>query len=88
MFAYILKAPGLTDDDQSREFFERFSKTPGLLHAFDLQGLDDPTDAVVVAVWESREAAEEYLAHAPLRREADAAIPQITRTKYNVLRSK
>jgi len=60
MFAYILRVQA-APDEQAKEFFERFKETPGLLHAFDLQGVDDSEDGVVVAVWESREAAERYL---------------------------
>jgi heme-degrading monooxygenase HmoA len=87
MFAYILKARAPADD-QAKEFFRRFKETPGLLHAFDLQGVDDSEDGVVVAVWESREAAERYLQGAPLRREVDEAYPTVTRTMYEVLDSK
>lgn len=57
-------------------------------YAFDLQGVEDPADAVLVAVWESREAAERYLQEAPLRREVDEAYPAVTRTMYDVLGSK
>jgi len=84
MFAYVLKAPGVTPSPQTDEFFRRFKETPGLLYAFDLQGVEDPTDAILVAVWESREAAERYLQDAPLRREVDEAYTAITRTIYEV----
>ena len=87
MFSYILRVRG-TPDDRAEEFFRRFKATAGLLHAFDLQGDDDPEDGVVVAVWESREAADRYLQGAPLRREVDEAYPTITRTMYRVLDSK
>ena len=88
MFAYILRAPGVTPTTQTEEFFRRFIETPGLLHAFDLQGVDDPRDAVLVAVWEDQAAAERYLNAAPLRKEVDAAFPTVTRTMYEVQASK
>jgi heme-degrading monooxygenase HmoA len=87
MFAYILKVHA-APDEQAKEFFRRFKETPGLLHAFDLQGVDDPEDGVVVALWESREAAERYLGGASLRREVDQAYPTVTRTMYEVLDGK
>jgi heme-degrading monooxygenase HmoA len=87
MFAYLLKVRSLPDE-QADQFFRRFKEVPGLLHTYDLQGIDDPEDAVVVAVWESREAAERYLNGAPLRKEVDQSIPGITRTMYEVRDSK
>ena len=87
MFAYILRALA-APDDQASEFFRRFKETPGLLYAFDLQGVEDAEDAAVVAIWESREAAERYLQGASLRREVDEAYPSVTRTMYKVLDSK
>jgi heme-degrading monooxygenase HmoA len=88
MFAYVLRARQIPDDGQSDEFFRRFTQTPGLLHAFDLRGVEDPDENLVVAVWESREAAERYLGGDPLRQEVDRAIPGITRTMYEVTGSK
>jgi heme-degrading monooxygenase HmoA len=87
MFAYILhvRTPASEEADQ---FFRRFTQTPGLLHAFDLQASDDPDDATVVAIWEDREAAERYLNSAPLRKEVDEAFPKVTRTMYEVRASK
>jgi heme-degrading monooxygenase HmoA len=87
MFAYILRVHA-APDEQAKGFFQRFKEVPGLLHAFDLQGVDDPEDGVVVALWESREAAERYLGGAPLRREVDEAYPTVTRTMYEVLDDK
>jgi hypothetical protein len=84
MFAYILRAPGAPTNQQTDEFFSRFLEQPGLLHAFDLVGLDDPGDAALVAVWESKAAADRYLNESPLRQEVDAALPQVTRTMYEV----
>jgi heme-degrading monooxygenase HmoA len=85
MFAYILSAPALPQTPQTDDFFRRFCETPGLLHAFELSRVDDPDESLMVAVWESREAAERYLNGAPLRQEVDEAIPSVTRTMYNVL---
>lgn len=87
MFSYILRmhAPA---DPKTDEFFRRFKQTPGLLHAYDLQGVEDPEDAVVVAIWEDRAAAEAYLEKSALRKEVDEAYPQITRTMYSVLDGK
>src|SRR5262245_45265028 len=88
MFAYILRAPGVTPSAQTKDFFQRFSETPGLLYAFDLQGVDDPEDGILVAVWEDQAAADRYLTSAPLRKEVDAALASVTRTKYEVIDSK
>jgi heme-degrading monooxygenase HmoA len=87
MFSYILKihAPA---DAQTDEFFERFKKTPGLLHAYDLQGVDDPDDGVVVTIWDSRKSAEAYLQESSLRKEVDVAFPEVARTMYEVRNSK
>ena len=87
MFAYILRvnAPA---SEQTDEFFRRFKETPGLLHAYSLQGAENPDDGIAVAIWESKEAAERYLAGAPLRQQVDAEIPTVTRTMYEVRDSK
>jgi heme-degrading monooxygenase HmoA len=87
MFAYILSVHA-APDEQAQEFFRRFKETPGLIQAFNLQGVQDLKDAVVVAIWECREAAERYLEGAPLRRDVDDAYPAVTRTMYEVLDSK
>ena len=87
MFAYILRAKAAANQDTD-DFFKRFTETPGLLYAFDLQGVDDPEDGTVVAIWEDREAAERYLNQAPLRKEVDQALPSVTRTMYEVHASK
>jgi len=84
VFAYILKAPTLPEDQEGDKFFRRFIETPGLLHAFALEHADGEAEQLVVAVWEGREAAERYLNEAPLRTEVDQAIPGITRTMYEV----
>ena len=88
MFSYILKAPGMPRTAETDEFFKRFCETPGLLYAFDLLGSEDPEDAMVVAVWQDRESAERYLSSNPLRQQVDAAIPQVTRTRYEVIAAK
>lgn len=87
MFAYILRAKAAPDDVPA-DLFARFKETPGLLSAYDLQGEQDPNDGVVVAIWESREAAMRYLDSSSLRREADETVPNISRTFYRVLDSK
>ena len=87
MFAYILRIHA-APSEQAEDFFRRFKETPGLLHAFNLQGVDDPEDGIAVAIWENREAAERYLEGTPLRREVDEAYPTVTRTMYEVLDSK
>lgn len=84
MFAYLLRAPAPPDEAQGDEFFHRFLETPGLLHAFELVGVEDSNENVVVAVWEDREAAERYLNSNPLRQEVDEAMPGVTRTMYEV----
>lgn len=87
MFSYIVRADAIPDE-QSNEFFERFKQTPGLLHAFDLRGVDDPDDSLVVAIWQDRKAAEDYLNKSPLRKEVDQTISGVTRTMYEVLNHK
>lgn len=86
MFAYILRVH-TQPSEETDEFFRRFKDTPGLIHAFNLQGADDPEDGVAVAVWESREAAERYL-ESQLRNEVDVALEGVTRTMYEVRDSK
>lgn len=86
MFAYILRA-SLAPNEQTDDFFRRFKEQPGLLHSYSMQGADDPSDSVVIAIWESREAAERYLKSAPLRSEVDQAV-RVTRTLYTVRDSK
>jgi len=87
LFAYILRVHQ-APSDETNEFFRRFKDTPGLLHAYSLQGEDDPNDSGVVAIWESREAAERYLQSSPLKRDVDEALPTVTRTFYSVLDSR
>lgn len=87
MFSYILKVH-MPATAQTDEFFRRFRNTPGLLHAYDLQGADDPDDAVVVTIWEDRKAAETYLQGSSHRKEVDSALPKVTRTMYEVRNSK
>jgi heme-degrading monooxygenase HmoA len=87
MFAYILQVRA-TANDETDEFFRRFTEEPGLIHAFDMYRLDDPEENVVVAVWETREAAERYLTESALRKEVDQTLPEVTRTKYEVRASK
>jgi heme-degrading monooxygenase HmoA len=83
LFAYILSADQ-PRSDETDEFFRRFKETPGLLYAFDLQGEDDPNDIAVVAIWESREAAERYLQGSALKQQVDEAVPSVTRKFYTV----
>ncbi len=88
MFAYILSAPNTAPNSQTDDYFRRFKETPGLAHAFELQSTEGKAESLVVAIWESREAAETYLQTAPLRREVDSNLPAITRTTYEVRNSK
>lgn len=87
MFAYILRmnAPA---SDQIDAFFDRFKQTPGLLHAYSLQGVEDANDGVAVAIWENRAAAEAYLQKSSLRQEVDRTVPGVKRTLYEVRDSK
>lgn len=86
MFAYILRTHA-SPSEQSDAFFRRFKATPGLLHAYDLQGVDDPEDSVVVTIWDRRQSAEAYLNDSPLRKEVDRTM-SVTRTLYEVRDSK
>ena len=86
MFAYILRVhtvPSAATDD----LFRRFKETPGLLHAYSLQGVDDPAEGEVVAIWDSRDSAEAYL-RSQFRQQVDQSIPGVTRTMYEVRDSK
>ena len=83
MFAYILRVHA-PPSDQTDNFFRRFKETPGLLHAYSLQGADDPEDGIAIAIWESRDAAESYLSASQLRQQVDQAMPTVTRTMYEV----
>ena len=87
MFAYILKAH-TPASAQIEELFTRFKSTPGLLHAYNLQGTADTEDAVAVAIWENREAAEAYLQKSQLKRDVDKILPGAVRTMYEVIDSK
>jgi heme-degrading monooxygenase HmoA len=87
VFAYILRARGV-DVNQADEFFRRFKDTPGLSHAYSLQSVDDPEDGGVVAIWDSREAADRYLRESQLRQEVDRSMPNVTRNMYEVRDSK
>jgi heme-degrading monooxygenase HmoA len=87
MFADILSVRAEADE-QSAEFFRRFKQEPGLVHAFPLEGEDDPQDGRSVTIWESREAAMRPLQQADLRREVETSYPEVVRVLYKVLESK
>lgn len=87
MFAYILRADAAANE-QTNEFFRRFTETPGLLHAYSLQGESNPNETLIVAIWDSREAAEQYLSNSSLKQEVDRAVPSVTRTMYTVVDAK
>ena len=87
MFAYILSVR-TEPDEQSAALFERFKQVPGLLHAYQLQGEDDPEDGRVVSIWASRDDAVRYLEQAELRRTVDESYPDVERVMYTVLDSK
>ena len=87
MFAYILSVR-TEPDEQSAALFERFKQVPGLLHAYQLQGEDDPADGRVVSIWASRDDAVRYLEQAELRRTVDESYPDVERVMYTVLDSK
>jgi len=88
MFAYILKPPPMPRSRQTDEFFSRFKQTPGLLHAYNLEEVGKLDQSLVVAVWESKEAAERYLSSDPLKKQVDETITGVTRTMYEVIDSK
>ena len=91
MFAYVLRSSyALKKEDEARnaELFRRFEEAPGLLHAYRLHGTDGHDDAMIVTVWQDREAAESYLKHHPLRWDVDTALTDVTRTMYEVWDSK
>jgi heme-degrading monooxygenase HmoA len=87
MFAYVLRTTQ-AHGERAKDIFRRFKESPGLLHAYLLQGEADANDAIMVAIWESREAAERHLAASPLPREWDQTAPDTTRPFYTVLDSK
>ncbi len=83
MFAYILRVRSRATE-QTDEFFRKFKETPGLLQAYSIQAADDSEDSGVVAIWESRAAAEQYLKESQLRQTVDRSVPGLTRTLYEV----
>ncbi len=87
MFAYILRVQSRATP-QTDAFFKQFKETPGLLHAYSIQAADDSEDSGVVAIWESREAAERYLSESQLRQNVDRSVTGVTRTMYEVRDSK
>ncbi len=85
MFVHVFEAEFGLPSERTAELFRRFKETPGLLHAYSLQRADDPAAGMVIGVWESRDAYNQYLEHSPLRREADVAVRGARRTLYDVL---
>jgi hypothetical protein len=88
MFAYILKPPPMPRSAETDGFFRRFKTVPGLLHAYNLGEIGKDDQGLVVAIWESREAAERYLNGDPLKKQVDESVPGVTRTMYEVVDSK
>lgn len=83
MIAVIMKIPGNSDPARD-ELFQRFIKTPGLIHAYQL---DNDAGGATVTIWESHAARDAYMA-STLRSDVDTALPGLTREVFTVRASK
>lgn len=83
MIAVIMKFPA-TRDQEKDELFKRFIKTPGVVHAYQLE---NDAGGATVTVWESQAARDAYMASS-LRSDVDTALPGLTREVFNVRSTK
>ncbi len=86
MFVHMIRGD-LAPNDYTSALFEGFKQIPGLLHAYLLQPEDNPNETALVAVWESREAAEDYFSKSPLRAKVDTTVPNVRRRLFRVIDS-
>ncbi len=85
MIASILTIP-TTPDAKGDDLFQRFTNTPGLHHAYQLESMDGAAEVVVVSVWESAEARDTYM-KGQLMEEVNRAYEQQSRKVYRVRNS-
>jgi heme-degrading monooxygenase HmoA len=84
MLAVIMKFPQQPGPENDKLFKRFVDETPGVVHAYQLEGTDGGT---TITFWESEKARDAYL-NSPLRNVVDAALPGLNRTVYNVRNSK
>jgi hypothetical protein len=78
-----MKFPVNNDRDKD-ELFQRFIKTPGVLHAYQLE---NDAGGATVTIWESQAARDAYMA-SKLRSDVDTALPGLTREVFTVRSTK
>jgi hypothetical protein len=83
LIAVILKFP-VTGDREKDELFQRFIKTPGVIHAYQLE---NDAGGATVTVWESQAARDAYMA-STLRSDVDTALPGLSREVSTVRSAK
>lgn len=84
MIAVIMKYP-LSEDQRKGELFQRFvSETPGVVHAYRLEGADG---GATITIWESQAARDAYM-KSSLRTDVDTALPGLTREIFDVVNVK
>jgi len=83
LIAVIMKFP-VTGDREKDELFQRFIKTPGVIHAYQLE---NDAGGATVTVWESQAARDAYMT-STLRSDVDTALPGLTREVFTVLSAK
>ena len=74
----------VTGDREKDELFQRFIKTPGVIHAYQLE---NDAGGATVTVWESQAARDAYMT-STLRSDVDTALPGLTREVFTVLSAK
>lgn len=84
MFVHMIRGD-LAPNDYTESLFQGFRQIPGVLHAYLLQPEDNPDETDLVAVWESREAAEDYFNKSSLREMVDRTIPNVRRRFFTVI---
>jgi hypothetical protein len=83
LIAVIMKFP-VTGDREKDELFQRFIKTPGVIHAYQLE---NDAGGATVTVWESHAARDAYMA-STLRSDVDTALPGLSREVFTVRSAK
>ncbi len=85
MIASILTIPR-TPDAKGDDLFQRFTKTPGVHHAYQLEPMEGGAEVVVVSIWESAEARDAYM-KGPLMQEVNQFAEGQSRKVYRVRNS-